>query len=47
MQIGILDLDYYMNKISPNPECMKISSFHKQCGDAVTLIATAPKLHYQ
>lgn len=38
MRITIVDLEWY-NKLQfvPNPKCMKISSFHKQKNDIVTL----------
>ena len=39
MRVAMLDLDWYNHQsFVPNEKCMKLSSFHKQCGDLVFLV---------
>lgn len=48
MRVAMLDLDWYNHQsFVPNEKCMKLSSFHKQCGDLVFLVQKPEDLWYE
>lgn len=48
MKVTIWDMDYYYSKVKKNcfnPDVMKISSYHKQMGDTVTLVESKDDIY--